>query len=70
MIVIALVLAFKNVLMGMHFTGESSEVWETNITAAGAWEFNAEPGDPSVEKACHLLVLLDITEELLENLIS
>lgn len=27
---------FKNAfLMGMHFTGRSSEVWETNITAAG-----------------------------------
>lgn len=27
---------FKNAfLMGMHFTGKSSEVWEGNITAAG-----------------------------------
>lgn len=32
---------FKNAfLMGMHFTGKSSEVWEANITAAGAQEFS------------------------------
>lgn len=36
MIVIALVLAFKNAfLMGMHFTGKSSVVCEANITAEG-----------------------------------
>lgn len=60
---------FKNAfLMGTHFTGKSTEIWEANITATGGQKFSVRlclVHGLSVETACHLLLSTGMADRLL-----